>query len=370
MRLFLLLIFLVHWLLPYSVSAQNALLEPPKLEDSLSLPPPSPKVHVASAILYDPDRKKILFEQNADALIPPASLTKIMSMFVVLDAISQNKITMQTQVPVSRAAANEEGSRMGIREGDVVRLGDLLQGMAISSGNDASYAVAEFVGGNRENFIAMMNRKAKSLHMTSSHFETPNGLPKPSQLTSARDMLILADNYLQKYPWTISVFHSQRVLKYHNYVSWNKNPLLDQYPGANGLKSGWVRSSGHNLIFSAERAKKRLLGVILGAPSASDRAVEACRLLDAGFLYCFKQVNSVEEALDLLDPANYTIDLHKGAKEAIQLYGYVSQGSRGKRVYGMGKKKSVNREKSKPQTRKKKAPKKSKPGKQKIKKKR
>ncbi len=292
---------------------------------------------VNSAILYDLTTNTVLFEQNADARIQPASLTKIMSMFLALDQISQGHLRFDSPVLVSKKAASEGGSRMGIRAGEEIRLGELLLGMAVSSGNDASYAVAEFVGGSNEAFVQAMNDKAQRLGMHDTWFCTPNGLPMQGQYTTARDMLILARAYLQRYPWALSL-HNTRVLKHLNYVSWNKNPLLNQYPGCDGLKTGWVRASGYNMIFTAQRGNHRLLAVILGAPDPLHRGVEACRMLDAGFLVCAQKEPTVLDALSHLPFESYQLDLHKNAHEAVALYGYVSSGLKGRKHHLKGRK--------------------------------
>ncbi|MCR4667300.1 MAG: D-alanyl-D-alanine carboxypeptidase [Desulfovibrio sp.] len=290
-----------------------------------------PIINVHSAILYDLTDDSVLFEQNADKRIQPASLTKVMSMFLALDAITDKRFRFDTPVTVSKKAASEGGSSMGIRAGERVPLGELLLGMAVSSGNDASYAVAELVGGSNQAFIAAMNAKARQLGMYSTHFCTPNGLPMQGQYTTARDMLILARAYLTKYPWALS-FHNRRTLKHLNHISWNRNPLLSQYPGADGLKTGWVRASGYNMIFTAQRKKHRLLAVILGAPDALHRGVEACRMLDAGFLVCAQKEHSILEALEHLPFENYKIDLLKNAHDARARYGHVSSGKKKTRL--------------------------------------
>ncbi|MBQ7456101.1 MAG: D-alanyl-D-alanine carboxypeptidase [Desulfovibrio sp.] len=290
-----------------------------------------PLLDVASAILFDLNTNTILYEQNADTPIQPASLTKIMSIYLALDTIAAGNARFDSPVIVSQKAANEGGSRMGIRAGEEIRLGELLLGMAVSSGNDASLAVAEFIGGTNESFIHAMNEKARKLGMTNTHFGTPNGLPVKGQYTTARDMLTLARNYLRRYPWALSM-HNTRFLKHQEYVSWNRNPLLAQYPGADGLKTGWVRASGFNMIFTAERNYHRLLAVILGAPDAMRRAVEACRMLDAGFLVCLQKSPSVAVALTTLPFDSYKVDLHKSAHEAVERFGYVSSGFRKKRA--------------------------------------
>lgn len=277
--------------------------------------PPGAFVSVCSAMVYDLDNDAILFEQNADQQIPPASLTKIMSMLLARDFIKNGHAKMSSPVTVSTAAANAGGSSMGIRPGEQVSLEKLLMGMAVSSGNDASYAVAEYVGGSAEAFVRMMNARAAELGMHDTHFANPHGLPDDRQYTTARDMLTLARAYLRAYPDALSM-HNTKVLRHGNYTSWNKNPLLGQYPGADGLKSGWIRASGYNLLFTATRGDRRLLAVIMGAPDSGTRGAEACRLLDAGFMVCGNTAVSVAAALDSIPYDDKRIDARKTAREA------------------------------------------------------
>lgn len=276
---------------------------------------PASAVGVSSAIVYDLDNDAILFEQNADEPIPPASLTKILSMFLALDFIGEGHARPETPVTVSPEAAATGGSRMGLRRHETVRLDTLLLGMAVSSGNDASHAVAEFVGGSVPAFVAMMNVRARELGMRDSVFLNPHGLPAAGQRTTARDMLTLARAYLRSHPDALRM-HNTRLLTHGGLTTWNKNPLLGQYPGADGLKTGWIRASGYNLIFTASKGGRRLLAVIMGAPDVTARGAEACRLLDAGFLVCENRAVSVAAALDTLPVDTRRIDARKTAREA------------------------------------------------------
>lgn len=277
--------------------------------------PPGAFLDVSSAILYDLDTEAILFEQNADMRIPPASLAKVLSMFLVLDHIGSGQAGFDSTVGVSREAASEGGSRMGLKANDRVALRDLLLGMAVSSGNDASTAAAEFVGGSVPAFVRMMNAKARQIGMCGSNFRNPHGLPHPEQYTTARDMLTLARAYLRAYPFALR-FHNIPALRYRSSVTWNKNPLLGQYEGADGLKTGWIRNSGYNLIFTAVHGGKRLLAVIMGAPDVGTRGSEACRLLDAGFLVSGNQAVSVASALYNAPLPQRSLDLKKNAQES------------------------------------------------------
>lgn len=277
--------------------------------------PPGSPVGAFSAIIYNMDDDVILFEHNADAQIPPASLTKVMSLFLALDQIKSGKVDREALAPVSKEAAMTGGSLMGLHAGENVPLSKLLLGMAVSSGNDASHAVAEYIGGSYDNFIKMMNDRAQELGMTNSHFKNPHGLPADGHITTARDMMTLAKAYLKEHPDSLAM-HNTLTLEHKGYTGWNKNPLLGQYPGADGLKSGWIKASGHNLIFTAKRNGKRLIGVILGATDAAVRGAEACRLLDAAFLVCSKEAATVTAALDSIPLDLGRIDIQKTPREA------------------------------------------------------
>lgn len=311
---------------------------------ALSAPaiPQHGSLETCSAILYDLDHDAILFEQNADQHIAPASLTKVLSMFLAMDQIRQGAVSLDSPVTVSRAAARTGGSRMGLSEKDNVTLEQLLMGMAVSSGNDASAAVAEFVGGSTPAFVAMMNAKAQALGMRDSQFRNPHGLPAAGQYTTARDMLTLARAYLQTYPDALR-FHNTHFINHKGRVTWNKNPLLGQYPGADGLKTGWVNASGYNIIFTASHGSRRLLAVILGAPDSRTRGVEAFRLLDAGFQVCDNRAASVVAALDCLPPEQYRPDIHKTAREAWLTY--ASADDAPVKKLGKGKKAQVSKAK-------------------------
>ena len=237
-----------------------------------------------SRLLMDASSGKILYAYNIDQRIAPASLTKIMSMYLAQDAIKAKKAGLWDSVKISRKAADEKGSKMGLKAGEKVPLHRLLLGMAVSSGNDASMAVAEYLGGSSKAFVDSMNRKAKQLGMTGTTFKTPNGLPAKGQLTTARDMGKLAFSYIRAYPSSLERYHKIKAIKHHNDVTSNKNPLLGKFKGADGLKTGWVAASGYNLIGTAKRGKTRLIAVVLGAASVEERGKDCTDLLEAGFL--------------------------------------------------------------------------------------
>lgn len=237
---------------------------------------------VRSAMLLNAATGQVLYTQNADRKIAPASLTKIMTMYVVMDHVQAGKVSLNDKVKVSANAARQGGSRMHLRAGERVTLDRLLSGVAVSSGNDAAVAVAEHVAGSATAFVRLMNAKAKKLGMKGTMFRNPHGLPASGQLTTARDMLTLSDSYLKSHPGTMR-YHRMRSISHRGVTTVNKNPLLNSCPGADGLKTGWIRASGYNLVSTVKRGKTRLVGVVLGSATSKVRADEMRQLVEAGF---------------------------------------------------------------------------------------
>ncbi|NLI80169.1 MAG: D-alanyl-D-alanine carboxypeptidase [Deltaproteobacteria bacterium] len=243
---------------------------------------PSFTFNARSAILIDMTTGQTLFEQDADLPIAPASLTKLLTLYVVFDAIKSGELHLHDNVHVSRRAARTGGSRMGLRGGTDVSVEELIKGMAVVSGNDACVAIAEHMSGTVEEFVSRMNRQARELGMVDSRFKTPNGLPAKGQLTTARDMAKLSLAYLQRFPDSLSI-HSMRSYTYQNSTHKNANRLLGNCPGVDGLKTGFVCASGYNLSATAKRGDVRLIAVLMGASSPSIRACETTKLLEYGY---------------------------------------------------------------------------------------
>lgn len=238
---------------------------------------------VRAAILYNCTNRTVLYAQNETMEIPPASLTKVMSMFVALDEIRSKNISMNSLVQISARAAATGGSSMHLYHGEMVSLANLLLGMAVVSGNDASVAIAEAIGGSTSNFIDMMNKKARSLGMRDTYYRTVNGLPAPGQVTSARDLLILTVAYLRAHPDALNI-HRTLFFQHRNFSSKNTNNLLSSFYGTDGLKTGWTIASGYNLIVTAKRGSTRLIAIVLGGRSSKVRDRAAYRLLETGFI--------------------------------------------------------------------------------------
>jgi D-alanyl-D-alanine carboxypeptidase len=235
-----------------------------------------------SAILINAADARVLYEQNADLPIPPASVTKILTLYLVFDAMKHGQVHPWDLVKVSCRAANTGGSRMGLRAGKEVPLEELIKGIAVVSGNDAAVAAAEHVSGSVEAFVEKMNAKARELGMENSEFKTPNGLPANGQFTTARDLSKLSLSYLQHYPEALHI-HSMTSYAYGNSSHHNANRLLGVCPGVDGIKTGFVCASGFNLSATAKRGDVRLIAVVLGARAPWVRTIETEKLLEAGF---------------------------------------------------------------------------------------
>jgi len=236
-----------------------------------------------AAILIDVNTGKIIYAKNENLPIAPASITKIMTLYLTLEAIESGRIHWSDLVPVSAQAAQLRGTRMYLTAHSRVRLRDLVLGTAVASANDAAWALAEFVGGDVNTFVQMMNDKAKALGMRHTVFKNPNGLPAPGQVTTAADIAVLSRAYLKRFPQALTLLHSRATFRYAGRTLRNRNHLLGHYPGADGIKTGFVCAAGYNISATAKRGNTRLIAVVLGAPTFRIRDRETVKLLDSGF---------------------------------------------------------------------------------------
>lgn len=240
-------------------------------------------LNVKSAYLVNVSNGDVYYEQNPDKPIAPASITKVLTLFLIREAIAQGRVTDDTPIPVSSSAVQTGGSRMSLKKGEAVPLGELIKGISVVSANNACVAVAEYLGhGDTSRFVSQMNAKAHRLGMNNSVFQNPNGLPAPGQLTTARDIAMLSAAYLHTFPESLTI-HSMTTHTFHGATHHNANSLLRSYAGADGLKTGFVCSSGYNITATAKRGNTRLVAVVLGAQNSVIRQVETSRLLDYGF---------------------------------------------------------------------------------------
>jgi D-alanyl-D-alanine carboxypeptidase len=242
-------------------------------------------VHHAQAeaqLLIDAATGKVLRAENATHPWYPASVTKLMTTYTALRAVKDGKIGLKTLLTVSRNAAAQQPTKMGFKEGTRLTVDNALKMLLVRSANDVAVAIAEGVGGSIEGFADMMNANAKRLGMSQSHFVNPNGLPAENHVTSARDLGILARALITEFPEDDFYWHIHAI-EYGNRVMRNFNSLLDRYPGADGMKTGFICASGYNLVASATRHGRRLIAVVLGAYSGAVRAQKAAQLLETGF---------------------------------------------------------------------------------------
>jgi len=236
----------------------------------------------SSALLVDVESGKVLHAENATYPWYPASVTKLMTTYVTLQAIKQGRITLDSLFTVSRNAMAQAPTKMGFPVGIQVTVDNALKMLLVKSANDMAVLLAEGVDGSIENFSDDMTQTAHRLGMTQSNFVNPNGLPADGQITSARDLAILARALIRDFPEYDSYWHVPAI-KFGRRVVRNYNKLLGRYPGADGMKTGFICASGFNLVATATRGDKRLIAVVLGAPSSAARAVKAAELLESGF---------------------------------------------------------------------------------------
>jgi D-alanyl-D-alanine carboxypeptidase len=237
--------------------------------------------HLASVVV-DAGSGAVLHAWNANRVLAPASLTKLMTVYVLLDALASGEIREDVKWPVSSAAAAQPPTRLGLTAGVRVSVATLTRALVVASGNDAAVVVAEGLAGSEAGFVARMNVAARTLGMRRTRFYNASGLPHPRQTTSARDMAVLARALWRRHPERSGVF-SERSVRHGGRSHAGHNRFLAAYPGADGMKTGFTCRAGFNLVASARRDGRHLIGVVLGAPRAADRDLAMRRLLDAAF---------------------------------------------------------------------------------------
>jgi len=286
----------------FQVSAESPELSTPSV----------PTIDAAAYILQDYHTGKVLAENNADAKLAPASLTKIMTVYVVFTELSNGHLHLEDMVTISEKAWKTSGSRMFIELGNQVKVEDLLKGVIIQSGNDASVALAEHVGGNEETFAEMMNQHAIRLGMANSHFKNSDGLPVEDHYTTARDLAILTTALIKEFPDYYRWF-SQKEFTFNKITQQNRNKLLSRDESVDGVKTGFTDDAGYCLVASALREDMRLISVVMGAKSANARANENQTLLNYGFR--FYESHRLYQGKTALNEAR----VWKGASKTISL---------------------------------------------------
>jgi D-alanyl-D-alanine carboxypeptidase (penicillin-binding protein 5/6) len=282
--------------------------------------PQPPEIAARSYLLVDVSANQVLAGRDIDSPVEPASLTKLMSAYLVFDALRAKKVSLQQTLPVSVRAWKMRGSRMFIDPSMQVPVEDLIKGMIVQSGNDATVALAEGVGGTVERFVQLMNDQAKALGMKSTSFKNPEGLTEPGHTTTARDLGTLATRLMQDFPDLVH-FYAIKKYRYQGTPTandTNRNMLLFRDPTVDGLKTGHTDAAGYCLIATARRdfpnlQRRRLLSIVLGASSENVRANESQKLLNWGY--------TAWEGIKLFDAgqAVVTPEVWKGTSKTVKL---------------------------------------------------
>ena len=273
--------------------------------------PPSPSIAGRAWLVGDLTSGQVLTAQKPDERFEPASLTKLLTAYVVFSALREGKITATQLVPVSQRAARAPGSRMYVDPRKPVTVDELIRGMVVQSGNDACIALAEAVAGSEPAFVQIMNREAERLGMKNSSFRNASGLPDARQYSTARDLYLLSAALIRDFPNEYAAYYSQKEYRYNNVTQPNPNTLLWMDPTVDGVKTGHTEAAGYCLIASSRRNGRRLLSVLLGANSEGGRARESQKLLNWGFQFY--------EAVKLFGPADVVreLDVWKGSQRTV-----------------------------------------------------
>jgi|TARA_A100001011_G_scaffold135918_1_gene143340 D-alanyl-D-alanine carboxypeptidase (penicillin-binding protein 5/6) len=301
-----------------------------------SFVPDAPELDLKSYILIEPNTNTVIAEFNSTSEIEPASMTKIMTAYVAADQISNELIALDDEVLISEKAWRMEGSRMFIEAGKRVSVSDLLKGIIIQSGNDASVAIAEYVGGTERGFVDLMNAYAGSLNMNNTNFQNSTGLPAVNHFSSAKDLAILTSNLITEFPEIYS-FYKERQFTFNEIKQLNRNKLLWRDDSSDGVKTGHTKTAGYCLVGSAKRGDMRLITVVAGSDSDNNRFMASQRLLEYGFRFFatqkilnanqeYKQINiwgGVEKSLGLGVLEDISITLPRTSfKDLVVNYNY------------------------------------------------
>jgi D-alanyl-D-alanine carboxypeptidase (penicillin-binding protein 5/6) len=298
-----------------SVAAPVAGIAPPATTAPSLKPPPipgAPQVNARGYYLMDLTSGQVLAEMNADQRLEPASLTKLMAAYAIFHALKDGRIKLTDQVRISKHARDQEGSRMFVEVNTFVSVENLIQGLIVQSGNDATVALAEHVAGSEPIFVDLMNQYAQRLGLASTHFQNSPGMPSPEHYTTARDIAVLSAALIREYPEYYK-WYSQRAFTWNKITQPNRNGLLDRDPTVDGLKTGHTESAGYCLVSSAKRGDMRLVSVVMGSPSVSAREDASAALLNYGFN--FFQLRKLYDA----NAPVLTLPVWKGQADAVKL---------------------------------------------------
>lgn len=298
-RLSLLLTFVLTLVLQSPVHAARMIPSPPSLNAS-------------SWLLMDARTGHIITEYNADQRVPPASLTKMMTAYIASELLMKGDLKMSDMVPISERAWRKGGSKMFVRVGTQVRMDDLLRGIIIQSGNDASIAVAEYIAGSEDAFADLMNKTAAKLGMVNSHFVNATGWPAEDHFTTARDLATLARHIIYDHPEDYALY-AEKEFVYNDIRQPNRNTLLWRDSTVDGIKTGHTEEAGYCLVSSAKTDDIRLIAVVMGTQSEKSRANESQKLITYGFRF-FETAKSYSAQTTLIEP-----EIWKGNANTIKL---------------------------------------------------
>ncbi|EKF75791.1 D-alanyl-D-alanine-carboxypeptidase [Alcanivorax hongdengensis A-11-3] len=274
--------------------------------------PRAPEIEAKSYVLMDAQSGQIIVEHNADQRLPPASLTKLMTAYITEEELQKGNISEKDMAPISVHAWKMGGSRMFVREGTRVPVGDLLKGIVVQSGNDASVAMAEYIAGSEDAFADLMNQHAQRLGMKNTHYMNATGWPTDNHYSSAHDLAILARAIIRNFPEHYKTYDIKE-FTYNGITQQNRNLLLWRDPSVDGLKTGHTDAAGYCLVASAKKDGMRLISVVMGTDSENARARESQKLLTYGFR--FYETYKAYSAGDVLD----TAEVWMGQRDQLRL---------------------------------------------------
>ncbi|MDF1757642.1 MAG: D-alanyl-D-alanine carboxypeptidase [Legionellaceae bacterium] len=311
-KLLLFTCLVIHSSIFYANSLSTTLKKPTPVTSPPQITPSPPNVNSKAYILIDANSGKVIAEKNSEQRLPPASLTKLMTLYVVSKALDNQQIHLEDNVRISKAAWKIGGSRMFVKEGQMVSIENLLKGIIVDSGNDACMALSEHVGGSEVGFTDLMNNQAKNLGMNNSHFTDTTGLPNKDLYTTAKDLSILSqalvNNFPQYYHW-----YKEKWFTFNGIRQPNRNRLLWRDGQVDGIKTGHTNDAGYCLVSSAKRGDMRLIAVVLNAPTETTRADDSERLLNYGFRFFeTRQLYKANQAIS-------KVKLYKGNSKTLDL---------------------------------------------------
>ena len=276
------------------------------------------------AVIMDFDTENILLDKNANSRIYPASMSKLMTLYILFEEISEGSISMESEFLVSEKAWKKGGSKMFVEIGSYVKVKDLLKGIIVQSGNDACIVIAEGIAGSEDAFVEIMNAKSKTLGLLNSNFKNSTGWPDDDHYMTPYDLALLSKKIIQDFPSFFSMFKAKE-FTFNNIKQGNRNPLLYSYKFSDGLKTGYTEDSGFSLAATAEKSGRRLISVLSGMESVKERKDETIKLLEWGFreyvnINLFDKKETIVEAdvwigdkaiIDLVTNKNVTFTLQK-----------------------------------------------------------